>query len=148
VGRGRIFRVLKFRSMRVDAEKNGVAQWARKDDDRITKVGGFIRKTRIDELPQLFNVLKGDMSFVGPRPERPQFVQELARQSPYYELRHHVKPGITGWAQVCYPYGASVEDAREKLQYDLYYLKNYSLFLDLMIIVQTLQVVIWGKGSR
>jgi sugar transferase (PEP-CTERM system associated) len=148
VGRGRIFRVLKFRSMRVDAEKNGVAQWARKDDDRITKVGRFIRKTRIDELPQLFNVLKGDMSFVGPRPERPQFVQELARQIPYFELRHHVKPGITGWAQVCYPYGASVEDAREKLQYDLYYLKNYSLFLDLMIIVQTLQVVIWGKGSR
>lgn len=148
VGRGRIFRVLKFRSMRVDAEKNGVAQWARKDDDRITTVGRFIRKTRIDELPQLFNVLKGDMSFVGPRPERPQFVQELARQIPYFELRHHVKPGITGWAQVCYPYGASVEDAREKLQYDLYYLKNYSLFLDLMIIVQTLQVVIWGKGSR
>lgn len=140
--------MLKFRSMRVDAEKNGVAQWARKDDDRITTVGRFIRKTRIDELPQLFNVLKGDMSFVGPRPERPQFVQELARQIPYFELRHHVKPGITGWAQVCYPYGASVEDAREKLQYDLYYLKNYSLFLDLMIIIQTLQVVIWGKGSR
>jgi sugar transferase (PEP-CTERM system associated) len=147
VGRGKVFRVHKFRSMRVDAEKNG-AVWARKDDDRVTRVGRFIRKTRIDELPQLLNVLRGDMSFVGPRPERPQFVQELAREIPYFELRHHVKPGITGWAQVCYPYGASIDDAREKLQYDLYYLKNYSLFLDLMIIVQTLQVVIWGKGSR
>ncbi|MFO1435816.1 MAG: TIGR03013 family XrtA/PEP-CTERM system glycosyltransferase [Gammaproteobacteria bacterium] len=147
VGQGKIFRVYKFRSMREDAEKNG-AVWAKKDDDRVTRVGKFIRKTRIDELPQLYNVLRGDMSFVGPRPERPHFVQQLANEIPYFELRHHVKPGITGWAQVCYPYGASVDDAREKLQYDLYYLKNYSLFLDIMIIVQTLQVVIWGKGSR
>jgi sugar transferase (PEP-CTERM system associated) len=147
VGRGKVFRVHKFRSMRVDAEKNG-AVWARKDDVRVTTVGKLIRKTRVDELPQLYNVLRGDMSFVGPRPERPQFVQQLSAEIPYYELRHHVKPGITGWAQVCYPYGASIDDAREKLQYDLYYLKNYSLFLDLMIIVQTLQVVLWGKGSR
>ena len=148
VGRGKVFRVHKFRSMRVDAEQNGVAQWARKDDDRVTHVGRIIRTTRIDELPQLFNVLMGDMSFVGPRPERPQFVKTLSEQIPYYDLRHHVKPGITGWAQVCYPYGASADDAREKLEYDLYYLKNYSLFLDLTIILQTLQVVIWGKGSR
>jgi sugar transferase (PEP-CTERM system associated) len=149
VGRGgKEFHVLKFRSMRVDAEKDGVAQWARKDDDRITRVGRVIRKTRVDELPQLLNVLRGDMSFVGPRPERPQFVSQLGQQIPYYDLRHHVKPGITGWAQVCYPYGASSDDSREKLQYDLYYIKNYSLFLDLMVIVQTLQVVLWGKGSR
>jgi len=149
VGLGaRAFRVHKFRSMCVDAERDGVAQWAKKNDDRVTTVGRLIRSTRIDELPQLFNVLKGDMSFVGPRPERPQFVKELAEQIPYFDLRHHVKPGMTGWAQVCYPYGASIEDAREKLQYDLYYLKNYSLFLDTMIIFQTLQVVLWGKGSR
>ncbi len=145
---GVTFPVLKFRSMRPDAEKDGVAQWARKDDDRITRVGAFIRRTRIDELPQVFNVLKGDMSFVGPRPERPQFVEELARKIPYYNERHRVKPGITGWAQICYPYGASEKDAEEKLQYDLYYVKNYSLFLDLMIIFQTLQVVLWGKGAR
>ena len=149
VGRhGKVFEVLKFRSMRVDAEKDGVAQWARKNDNRVTRVGAFIRKTRLDELPQLVNVLRGDMSFVGPRPERPQFVDELSHAIPYYGLRHHVKPGITGWAQICYPYGATVADAREKLQYDLYYMKNYSLFLDLTIIVQTIQVILWGKGAR
>ncbi len=145
---GKPFEILKFRSMRVDAEKDGVAQWAKTNDSRITKVGSFIRKTRLDELPQLYNVLRGDMSFVGPRPERPQFVAELAKTIEYYEMRHHVKPGITGWAQICYPYGASEEDAREKLQYDLYYLKNYSLFLDLTIILQTIQVVLWSKGGR
>jgi len=145
---GEHFEILKFRSMRVDAEKDGIAQWAQSNDNRITKVGSFIRKTRLDELPQLYNVLRGDMSFVGPRPERPQFVSELAKTIEYYEMRHHVKPGITGWAQICYPYGASEEDAREKLQYDLYYLKNYSLFLDITIIMQTVQVVLWSKGGR
>ncbi|HFD91985.1 MAG TPA: TIGR03013 family PEP-CTERM/XrtA system glycosyltransferase [Gammaproteobacteria bacterium] len=145
---GRVFDVLKFRSMRPDAEKDGKARWASEGDDRITRVGAFIRRTRIDELPQIFNVLMGDMSFVGPRPERPEFVEELARKIPYYAERHRVKPGITGWAQICYPYGASERDAEEKLQYDLYYVKNYSLFLDLMILFQTLQVVIWGKGAR
>ena len=145
---GEDFEILKFRSMRVDAEKDGIAQWAQSNDNRITKVGAFIRKTRLDEIPQLYNVLRGDMSFVGPRPERPQFVSELAKSIEYYEMRHHVKPGITGWAQICYPYGASEEDAREKLQFDLYYLKNYSLFLDITILLQTVQVVLWSKGSR
>ena len=149
VGRnGKHFQVLKFRSMRTDAESDGVARWASTQDSRITRVGGFIRKTRIDELPQLLNVLRGDMSFVGPRPERPDFVKDLAEQMPYYAMRHRVNPGITGWAQVSYPYGASLKDAKEKLQYDLYYIKNFSLFLDLMIIVQTIQVVLWYKGSR
>ncbi len=149
VGRGgRPFDVYKFRSMCTNAEEDGRARWATANDDRVTRVGRFIRKTRIDELPQLVNVLMGDMSFVGPRPERPQFVEELQRSIPYYALRHHVKPGITGWAQVCYPYGASVDDAREKLQYDLYYLKNYSIFLDLAILMHTVQVVLWAKGSR
>ncbi len=149
VGRnGRHFQVLKFRSMRTDAESDGVARWASTDDSRITRVGRFIRKTRIDELPQLFNVLRDDMSFVGPRPERPEFVEDLSQRIPYYAMRHRVNPGITGWAQVCYPYGASLKDAREKLQYDLYYIKNYSLFLDLMIIVQTIQVVLWNRGAR
>ncbi|MCC7410627.1 MAG: TIGR03013 family PEP-CTERM/XrtA system glycosyltransferase [Gammaproteobacteria bacterium] len=145
---GRVFEVYKFRSMCVDAENDGQARWAQANDDRITRVGRLIRKTRIDELPQFINVLKGDMSFVGPRPERPQFVDELAQAIPYYGLRHHVKPGITGWAQISYPYGASQEDAREKLQYDLYYLKNYSFFLDCMILLHTVQVVLWGQGSR
>ncbi|MGR8919092.1 MAG: TIGR03013 family XrtA/PEP-CTERM system glycosyltransferase, partial [Gammaproteobacteria bacterium] len=145
--RGKVFTLLKFRSMRQDAEAGG-AVWASQNDARVTRVGEFIRKTRIDELPQLFNVLRGDMSFVGPRPERPQFVAELAEAIPYYDLRHHVKPGITGWAQVLYPYGASINDAREKLQYDLYYLKNYSLFLDINIVLQTIQVILWRKGSR
>ena len=142
------FEVLKFRSMRVDAEHDGVARWAQQNDSRITRVGSFIRSTRIDELPQLLNVLKGNMSFVGPRPERPQFVIELSQSIPFYSMRHCVKPGITGWAQICYPYGASEQDAREKLQYDLYYIKNYSLFLDLMVLLQTAHVIFWGKGAR
>lgn len=141
------FQVIKFRSMRIDAEKHG-AQWARTDDKRVTRVGRFIRKTRIDELPQLFNVLKGEMSFVGPRPERPEFVERFAESIPYYSERHRVKPGITGWAQLCYPYGANYQDAIEKLQYDLYYVKNYSPFLDLLIMLQTVEVVLWGKGAR
>lgn len=144
----RLFQVLKFRSMRVDAEKDGVAQWAKKNDDRITKVGKFLRRSRIDELPQLINVLKGDMSFVGPRPERPEFVEKLSEQIPYYAERHRVKPGITGWAQIRYPYGSSENDAMEKLQYDLYYVKNYSIFLDLLILFQTIEVVLWGQGAR
>ena len=144
----RLFNVYKFRSMREDAEKGGKAQWAKKDDDRVTKVGKFIRKTRLDELPQIFNVLKGDMSFVGPRPERPEFVTQLTEQIPYFAERHRVKPGITGWAQICYPYGASEKDSLEKLQFDLYYIKNYSLFLDLVIILQTAHSVIAGKGGR
>jgi sugar transferase (PEP-CTERM system associated) len=145
---GRVFPVLKFRSMRTDAEKDGKPQWAAKNDDRTTRVGRFIRKVRIDELPQIFNVLKGDMSFVGPRPERPFFVEKLAKEIPYYNVRHTVKPGITGWAQIRCSYGASVEDSIEKLQYDLYYVKNHSLFLDLLILFQTAQVVLWGKGAR
>ncbi len=149
VGRdGQTFEVLKFRSMRMDAEKDGKARWASRDDPRVTAIGNFIRKTRIDELPQLFNVLMGDMSFVGPRPERPPFVEELSTVIPYYAMRHRVKPGITGWAQVSYPYGASIQDAEQKLQYDLYYIKNYSMFLDLSILLQTVQVVLWGQGGR
>ncbi len=146
--RGATFDVYKFRSMRQDAEQDGKAVWASAEDDRVTRVGRIIRKFRIDELPQLLNVLKGDMSFVGPRPERPEFVAELAQAIPYYDLRHHVKPGITGWAQVSYPYGSSIKDSREKLQYDLYYLKNYSVFLDVNILLQTVQVILWGKGAR
>lgn len=149
VGRGgRLFQILKFRSMTVDAEEHGGARWAVDGDTRITAVGHVIRKTRIDELPQLINVLKGDMSFVGPRPERPEFVEALVNEIPFYDLRHRVNPGITGWAQICYPYGASQEDAKDKLEYDLYYIKNYSLFLDLMILIQTAQVILWGKGAR
>jgi len=145
---GQVFEILKFRSMRVDAEKDGVARWAKENDDRVTKVGKFLRATRIDELPQLFNVLRGDMSFVGPRPERPPFVNELSQKVPYYSSRHSVKPGITGWAQIQYPYGASVDDAVQKLQFDLYYVKNHSLFLDLVILFQTAQVILFGKGAR
>ncbi len=145
--RGQTFDIFKFRSMHVDAERNGPV-WAAQGDSRTTRVGRIIRRFRIDELPQLLNVLKGDMSFVGPRPERPEFVADLARAIPYYELRHHVKPGITGWAQISYPYGASIKDAREKLQYDLYYLKNYSIFLDINILLQTAQVILLGKGVR
>ena len=143
---GQLFKVIKFRSMRTDAEKDGKAQWAKENDDRITRVGSFIRKVRIDELPQLFNVLKGEMSFVGPRPERPEFVEKFAETIPYYAERHRVKPGITGWAQLCYRYGASYQDTIEKLQYDLYYVKNYSIFLDVLIMLQTVEVVLWGKG--
>lgn len=145
---GHLFEVIKFRSMRVDAEKDGKAVWARRGDSRITRVGAVIRDTRIDELPQLFNVLRGDMSFVGPRPERPQFVAELAKKIPFYSMRHMVKPGITGWAQICFPYGASEQDAREKLEYDLYYIKNYSLFFDIVILLQTVHTVFWGKGAH
>ncbi len=142
------FDILKLRSMRQDAEVAGKAVWAEKDDPRITRIGRFIRKVRIDELPQTWTVLKGDMSFVGPRPERPQFVDQLEQQLPFYAERHMVKPGITGWAQINYPYGASIEDARHKLEYDLYYAKNYSPFLDLLILLQTLRVVIWSGGAR
>ena len=142
---GKKFKVHKFRSMRSDAEKMGV-QWAQEKDPRITRSGRFIRMTRIDELPQLWNVLKGEMSLVGPRPERPEFDSQLRQTIPYYDLRYLVKPGITGWAQVCYPYGASVEDAYQKVAYDLYYIKNYSLVLDAAIAIKTLRVVILGKG--
>jgi sugar transferase (PEP-CTERM system associated) len=145
---GHEFDVLKFRSMRVDAERDGRARWASGQDDRVTRVGRFIRKVRIDELPQIFNVLRGDMSFVGPRPERPPFVAQLAESIPYYYERHCSKPGITGWAQVCYPYGSSERDALEKLQYDLYYVKNHTLLFDLMILLQTVEVVLLGKGGR
>lgn len=145
---GRDFRVYKFRSMRKDAEGDGKAQWARSNDDRITRVGRFIRKYRVDELPQIYNVLRGDMSFVGPRPERPEFVGRLSEDIPYYIERHRVKPGLTGWAQISYPYGASDKDAFEKLQYDLFYVKNHSLLLDLAILMQTAEVVLWGKGAR
>lgn len=143
---GQPFRVYKFRSMRQDAEKMG-AQWAQKRDPRITRVGYFLRLMRIDELPQLWNVLHGEMSLIGPRPERPEFDSKLAKQIPYYNLRYLVKPGITGWAQVMYPYGASVEDAYEKLSYDLYYIKNYSIWLDLAIALKTVRIVVLGKGQ-
>ena len=146
--RGRVYVLLKFRSMTEDAERDGAPVWAAKRDPRITRVGWVIRKTRIDELPQLYNVLRGDMSFVGPRPERPYFVNRLTQGIPYYSERHSVKPGITGWAQVNYPYGASLEDARNKLSYDLYYLKNRGLFLDLVILIRTVRVVLWPDGAR
>jgi sugar transferase (PEP-CTERM system associated) len=144
--RGRTFEVLKFRSMIKNAEADGKARWAAHSDSRITRVGAVVRKFRIDELPQLFNVLRGEMSLVGPRPERPEFVERLARTIPYYHERHAVKPGITGWAQLCYPYGSSDEDAMEKLQYDLYYIKHKSLVFDLIVMLQTAEVVLWGKG--
>ncbi|MGL5053351.1 MAG: exopolysaccharide biosynthesis polyprenyl glycosylphosphotransferase [Cetobacterium sp.] len=139
------FLVYKFRSMSVDAEKDG-AKWAQKNDPRVTKFGNFMRKTRIDELPQLFNVIKGDMSFIGPRPERMVFIKELEKKIPYYGLRHMIKPGLTGWAQVMYPYGATVEDAKNKLEYDLYYIKCYNLYLDIIILFKTLKTVLFGKG--
>ncbi len=145
---GRPFNVMKFRSMRTDAERDGKAQWATKGDTRVTRVGAFIRKCRIDELPQILCVLRGHMSFVGPRPERPTFVAELSEKIPYYVQRHCVKPGITGWAQLCYPYGSSEQDALEKLQYDLYYIKNNTLLFDLAILVQTVEVVFMGQGAR
>jgi len=145
---GEPFRVHKFRSMRTDAEADGVARWATKDDDRITRVGAVIRKTRLDELPQVFNVLLGEMSLVGPRPERPEFVEELTKEIPFYAERHRVKPGLTGWAQLSYPYGATTEDARNKLEFDLYYVKNASAFLDLIILLETVEVVLWGKGAH
>ncbi len=142
------FDVIKLRSMRQDAEVGGNAVWAEKNDPRITRVGNVIRKFRIDELPQCWSVLKGEMSFVGPRPERPQFVEDLEAKLPYYAERHMVKPGITGWAQVNYPYGASIEDSRQKLEYDLFYAKNYSSFLDLLILLQTARVVLFPEGVR
>ncbi len=142
---GKHFVIFKFRSMRLDSEKGG-AQWARQNDDRTTRIGRFIRKVRLDETPQLINILKGQMSFIGPRPERPEFIELLSQGIPFYELRHLVKPGLTGWAQVMYPYGASLDDAREKLEYDLYYIKNYSIELDLKIIVKTISVVLFGAG--
>ncbi len=144
---GQPFQIMKLRTMRVDAEKGG-AVWARKNDDRITAVGRFLRRSRIDELPQLINILKGDMSFVGPRPERPEFVAELVSQIPLYNERHMVKAGLTGWAQINYPYGASVDDARSKLSYDLYYVKNFSILFDFVILLQTLRVVLWPSGVR
>ncbi|MBM0106190.1 TIGR03013 family PEP-CTERM/XrtA system glycosyltransferase [Steroidobacter sp. S1-65] len=144
---GRPFRLLKFRSMREDAEKDG-AQWASKNDSRVTTIGAIIRLTRIDELPQILNVLRGEMSFVGPRPERPEFVGQLEERIPYYRERHTIKPGITGWAQLCYPYGSSEQDAIEKLQYDLFYVKNHSLLFYLAILVQTVEVIVWRKGAR
>lgn len=143
---GQHFMLLKFRSMRMDAESDGRPRWAQKNDARVTRVGSFIRKTRIDELPQLINVVRGEMSVVGPRPERPEFVAHLAESIPYYIERHCVRPGITGWAQLCYPYGSSERDALEKLQYDLYYLKNNTLLFDLTILLQTVEVVLMGKG--
>ncbi|ATY33622.1 TIGR03013 family XrtA/PEP-CTERM system glycosyltransferase [Sphingomonas psychrotolerans] len=142
------FDVIKLRSMRQDAEVGGKAVWAEKDDPRITRIGRIIRKLRIDELPQCWSVLKGEMSFVGPRPERPQFVEDLEQKLPYYAERHMVKPGITGWAQINYPYGASIEDSRQKLEYDLFYAKNYSPFLDLLILLQTIRVVLFPEGAR
>jgi len=142
------FDIVKLRSMRQDAEVGGQAVWAEQDDPRITRIGRFIRKVRIDELPQTWAVLKGEMSFVGPRPERPHFVEQLEAHLPFYAERHMVKPGITGWAQINYPYGASIEDARHKLEYDLYYAKNYSPFLDMLILLQTLRVVLWPAGAR
>ena len=145
---GNRFDVLKFRSMREDAERHGRAVWAQRQDSRVTRVGMFIRQARIDELPQILNVLNGSMSFVGPRPERPEFVAGLEERIPYYRERHCVKPGITGWAQLCYPYGSSEQDATEKLQYDLFYVKNHSLLFDLMILLQTAEVVLLGRGAR
>jgi exopolysaccharide biosynthesis polyprenyl glycosylphosphotransferase len=144
---GRVFNIIKFRSMYADAEKDGPV-WAAAEDSRITRYGAFIRKTRIDELPQLINVIRGDMSFVGPRPERPVFVSELTQQIPFYSMRHALRPGITGWAQIYYPYGASKEDALRKLEYDLYYIKNLSIGMDLSTIFQTIKVVLFQKGAR
>lgn len=145
---GRVFRVRKFRSMYTNAEADGKPRWASANDSRITRVGRFIRKTRIDELPQLFNVLVGDMSIVGPRPERPFFVAQLSQQIPFYAARHSVKPGVTGWAQVCYKYGDTVDDAVHKLQFDLYYIKNQTLLLDLVILFRTVTVVLTGEGAN
>ena len=146
--KGEIFTLIKFRSMCEDAEEAGSPQWAGINDDRVTRVGALIRKTRLDDLPQLYNILKGDMSLSGPRPERPQFVEQLKAQLPYYDARHRVKPGVTGWAQVNFTYAGSLEDSKIKLEHDLYYIKYYSLFLDLVIILQTIRVVLWSEGAR
>jgi lipopolysaccharide/colanic/teichoic acid biosynthesis glycosyltransferase len=146
--RGRLLWVTKFRSMRSDAESDGKPRWAVTNDDRVTRIGRFIRKYRIDELPQLLSVLKGEMSLVGPRPERPFFVDKLTQDVPFYAARHSVKPGLTGWAQVRYHYGASADDAVNKLQFDLYYIKNHTLFLDLVVLFETVMVVVTGKGAQ
>jgi lipopolysaccharide/colanic/teichoic acid biosynthesis glycosyltransferase len=145
---GRTFRVLKLRTMRRDAEGDGVARWATRGDGRVTRVGRILRKLRIDELPQLVNVLNGDMSLVGPRPERPVFVEKLRKEVRFHDLRHSVKPGVTGWAQIRYPYGATVEDAQRKLQFDLFYVKNNSLVLDVLIVAETVRVVLFGEGAH
>jgi sugar transferase (PEP-CTERM system associated) len=145
--RNRPFTIMKFRSMRTDAEPDG-AVWAEEEDPRITRVGRVIRKLRIDELPQFINIIRGEMAFIGPRPERPEFVAQLERQIPYYSQRHLVKPGLTGWAQIRYPYCASVEDAVQKLQYDLYYIKNQSLLLDVITLFETVRIVLFGRGAR
>jgi len=145
---GTLFTIYKFRTMRVDSESNGIPQWAAPRDPRITRVGWFLRMTRIDELPQIVNVLRGDMSFVGPRPERPFFVDSLSASIPYYSERHRVRPGITGWAQINYVYGASIDDAKVKLSYDLYYIKNYSFLFDFLIILSTAEAVFFRKGAR
>lgn len=145
---GRPFKLLKFRSMRMDAESDGLPRWAEENDTRVTFLGTFMRKTRLDELPQIVNVLRGEMSFVGPRPERPEFVERLNECIPYYRERHSIKPGITGWAQLCYPYGSSEQDAAEKLQYDLYYVKNHSLLFYLAILVQTVEVILWAPSVK
>lgn len=144
---GKIFRLLKFRSMRKNAEENGPV-WAQVNDQRVTRVGRMIRKWRLDEIPQMINVLKGEMSLVGPRPERPIFVEQLSNEIPYYSLRNVIKPGITGWAQISYPYGASKEDALEKLKYDLYYIKRMSFLFDLTIIFETVKITLLGRGAR
>jgi len=145
---GEPYKIYKFRSMRTDAEANGIAVWAGENDPRITRVGKFVRATRLDELPQIWNILKGEMSLVGPRPERPLFVAQLAEAMPYYHERHRVKPGLTGWAQINYRYGASKDDSRMKLRYDLYYAKNFSVFLDIIILMKTIRVVLWPDGVR
>jgi lipopolysaccharide/colanic/teichoic acid biosynthesis glycosyltransferase len=145
---GKTFKVIKFRSMRRDAERDGKPRWASNADDRVTRVGRFIRRARIDELPQLINVILGEMSLVGPRPERPYFVDQLTREIPFYAVRHCVKPGVTGWAQVRYQYGASVDDAVQKLQYDLYYVKNHNLVLDTLVLFETVRVVLTGEGAH
>jgi exopolysaccharide biosynthesis polyprenyl glycosylphosphotransferase len=144
---GRPFVLMKFRSMKEDSETAGPV-WASKDDERTTRVGRIIRKVRIDEIPQFWNILRGEMSFVGPRPERPHFVDQLAQEIPYYEQRHLIAPGLTGWAQIKYPYGASIEDARQKLQYDLFYIKNHSLFLDAIILFETVKIILFGRGAQ
>ena len=146
--RGRLFKVVKFRTMRQDAEAANGPQWADNDDPRVTRVGRFLRTARLDEIPQLWCVLKGDMAFVGPRPERPEFIELLSKEIPYYGVRHMVRPGITGWAQIKYKYGSTIEDAREKLQYDLYYIKNASIGLDLLIMFQTIKTVLLLRGAQ
>jgi lipopolysaccharide/colanic/teichoic acid biosynthesis glycosyltransferase len=144
---GRTFSLMKFRSMRIDAEKDGPV-WAKTEDERTTRVGRIIRKIRVDEIPQFWNILRGDMNFVGPRPERPHFIAQLAEEIPFYEQRHLVAPGLTGWAQIKYPYGASIEDAKQKLEYDLYYLKNQSITLDATIMFETIKTILLGRGGR